>query len=76
MKFRFVVGVPEVSQSSSWKLWTQGNETYMLTRQTGGDHKFLHRPSLASASPQTADLRLLSPERVVMTQSGSTTCPI
>jgi hypothetical protein len=40
MKFRFVVGVPEVSQSSSWKLWTQGNETYMLTRQTGGDHKF------------------------------------
>lgn len=40
MRFRFVVGVPGVSQSSSWKLWTQGNETYMLTRQTGGNHKF------------------------------------
>jgi hypothetical protein len=40
MKLRFAVGVPGVSQSSSWKLWTQGNETYMLTRQTGEDHKF------------------------------------
>jgi hypothetical protein len=34
MAFRFAVGEPDGPQSSSWKLWAQGDEAYLLVRQT------------------------------------------
>ena len=37
-EYRFAVGRVDNSQSSSWKLWTQGNETYLLQRGISAKH--------------------------------------
>lgn len=38
MSLRFAVGQPAGLQSSSWKLWTQGDEAYCLQRGMGARH--------------------------------------
>ena len=38
-EFRFAIGEAAGKQSSSWKLWTQGDEVYLLQRGPIAKHQ-------------------------------------
>ena len=77
MKFRFVIGIPGESQSSSWKLWTQGDETYMVSRRSGSINKFsfhssgICRWALTQERTDGGDLAMLKWKRGTIAGTGS-----
>ena len=40
MKYRFAVGSQNGARSSSWKLWSQGDEVYLADRYLAHKQKF------------------------------------
>jgi hypothetical protein len=59
-EFRFAVGSVHGPQSASWKLWTQGDEAYLLQRgRTARDQKF----SFHHKTPGACRWALIDPKR-------------
>jgi hypothetical protein len=66
-EFRFAVGSVRGPQSASWKLWTQGDEAYLLQRgRTAGDQKFSFHHKTGACRWALIDPKRSGSERVLL----------
>lgn len=77
MNVRFVIGVPGECESGSWKLWSQSNDVYLLTRSMGSITKFSFHASgvcrwaLVGDRPDRGDRAMLKWRRGPVPPAGS-----
>jgi hypothetical protein len=65
-EFRFAVGRVGGSQSASWKLWTQGNETYLLQRGISAKHQKFSFHSSGNCRWAEINPKLRGSERAIL----------